>query len=606
MIMTMMEKVMRKTLTYCSFIVTAAVVLCLSSYCCAGELFNAWAADIPEALKVTVPQGWNEKEMAVDSPEFMPTEQQSEKGLVVFGYHFDSQIYPYSPAYAASAGQEIRAFAARNEYEPLCFAIHALQEMEDVSLEVGQLSTDDGKVLARENLDLRFVQMLYRVPNRLAVARKQYWRYPGVLVKRESMDFEEETTYPYVLHVYVPAGQPAGIYKGAVRILCNGEEIDTVSIKVRVLDIDLPRAEGDYGYWFGPRFPDQSAPAQMKDMYESGMNFLFNCHLYPHPKQTDNGYELVFDGMDRIVSLMRKAGMTGPVVIDARPLNGYASLYGMKKAGKEIPKRYDIYEIPVEDNKYTREAFIDMLQQIKQHADKAGWGKVVVYVQEEASNKAVRMKALDYFAPLVGQAGLEQALVSNATWAGCDEAEGKAGLFTYRNYNLIYDKVLASLKKQKEALWLYNMPIQRGMMGFYPHRVNARGVSQWAYNWRAVKNPFDPFGNKGRTMGWFYAYPVKSKILPTYRAIVFREGIDDIRYIQLLEKMCRQAMSGSDSKTRQQAVSAMDSLKARLDEFPVRTTDATEYVKKQSPQYFDTLRWQIAYSILRLKQKDAK
>ena len=74
----------------------------------------------------------------------------------------------------------VRAFAALNEYEPLTFSILPLRDLPALDLEIGDLTTADGRVIPRSHLDLRFVRYMVVRPNYLTTG--VYYEAPDVLM----------------------------------------------------------------------------------------------------------------------------------------------------------------------------------------------------------------------------------------------------------------------------------------------------------------------------------------------------------------------------------------------------------------------------------------
>jgi hypothetical protein len=101
----------------------------------------------------------------------------------------------------AQLDEPIRAFAAGGEYEPLSFAVFALEDLADPVVEFTEAVNDTGASIPKSWMDLRAE------------------RPDGFLVGREVLgSMAKGAARRYFLTVRVPPGIPAGLYRGSLAL----------------------------------------------------------------------------------------------------------------------------------------------------------------------------------------------------------------------------------------------------------------------------------------------------------------------------------------------------------------------------------------------------
>ena len=93
------------------------------------EQFKVWGSVAPELPPA--PKGWTELPPEPTGPVALaPTADEARRGYVVFTRDPLLLVSPVSPPFPSERTTELKAFAARGEFEPLSFAIHALEPLE--------------------------------------------------------------------------------------------------------------------------------------------------------------------------------------------------------------------------------------------------------------------------------------------------------------------------------------------------------------------------------------------------------------------------------------------------------------------------------------------
>ncbi|HUV40097.1 MAG TPA: hypothetical protein VMY39_10805 [Planctomycetota bacterium] len=151
--------------------------------------------------------------------------------------------------------QPAKLAAARGEYEPTAFSVHALRDLPVLTVQAGVFRTKDGKTLPADALDVRVVRYKFK---RIGFSGAGvYGVEPWILVDGRTTSVKKGMTRRFWVTVHVPADQPAGLYEGSITVA--GATTFTLPVEVTVLPITLPDADMGLGM-FGmggtaPYFP---------------------------------------------------------------------------------------------------------------------------------------------------------------------------------------------------------------------------------------------------------------------------------------------------------------------------------------------------------------
>jgi hypothetical protein len=151
--------------------------------------------------------------------------------------------------------------------------------------------------------------------------------------------------------------------------------------------------------------------------------------------------------------------------------------------------------------------------------------------------------------------------------------------------------------------WAENPRRNRLMMGYYLYNSRMDAAYGWTFytyharNTPQIFNDFDLDGNKKR---WMTVYPTKEGCAPTLQSEAFREGVDDLRYLNTFLTLAKEKeqAGGAVEPLRGQVLAAV----ARYNNFgeakPEDTT-AAQYTNEQ----FEATRQLIINATLKLLDK---
>ncbi len=129
--------------------------------------------------------------------------------------------------------------AARGEYEPFSFWVHALNDLPQLKASVSEFKSDDGRLLPASAFDVRVVRYKFK---RIGFSGAGvYGVVPWILVDGKVTSAKQGTTRRWWITVHVPKDQPGGLYRGKVKI--SGSAKFELPVEVRVLPFELPEAD---------------------------------------------------------------------------------------------------------------------------------------------------------------------------------------------------------------------------------------------------------------------------------------------------------------------------------------------------------------------------
>ena len=189
-------------------------------------------------------------------------------------------------AYEGPPAATVSLSAARGEYEHAQLLLIPLgTDLEDLQIEPTALQGPGGASIPAEEIKVQWVDFVQsRVP-RYPVESIGWVGDPLIPMKFASRKvFAEALHQPLWLTVHVPRGIPAGTYSGSLRISCAGGPSQTIALRIRVFDFDLPeRPALKISMWLNERhikawYGWEEIPAQI---HRRQMQFLLEHHINP-------------------------------------------------------------------------------------------------------------------------------------------------------------------------------------------------------------------------------------------------------------------------------------------------------------------------------------
>ncbi|GMV80300.1 MAG: hypothetical protein AMXMBFR7_14840 [Planctomycetota bacterium] len=533
---------------------------------------------------------------------------EAQRGYRIFTRNYQFRIYPNHEPGAdelLDPAQGLEIACAPNEYEPVTFALRPLKDLGVTKVTFSELTSGAHKLPASA-FDLCFVKEFPQ-----SVGGGWYEPIPTLLHPYKELELKKDWNRQYWATLFVPPGTPAGTYTGSITLAPHHGEALALPVRVRVRPFDLPKTKTECGMWnntaFGSHmlqaFPDyepyvqQTLEAEIRIWAEHGMNGF----VLDRPKVTYDRPNVKvtceFSEWKRTIDACRKYGLSGRHLI-----GGVAGIvqYGLMRKGftefspefnsayiqvltqmrdwikaNDVPAAAQIFDEPRETelNDWNRNRR-DTIKYLKLARQVEGLQTVVTLMGDrDGFNRP--------YTPLVPL----MDIVSTHPWERSDDS--------------IY---LCAVEKIAD-LWLYNGGPSRLVHGYYLWKSRAKGHWQWVYSWEVRDAHIPVFHPKATSQG--YAYPGGFLSAVTFEHV--REGVDDHRYLELLEAELAQTPKDAPA-----ALAARGFVKAIEEYLPAYPKDhglssgaeaGGVYNEDRAKLSFDAWREQLAEYIAALREK---
>lgn len=511
---------------------------------------------------------------------------QGQGNLVVFrGGNLDF-VFPDCAPGPGQVTTQLEATATPGEIEGVGFGVQARRNVPNAGLTVTDLTGPGGATIPAANIDPRVVQ----VWDQKGLRGKSFdtIRVCEGLLKDDSLNLLDpiytETNLPsippdapvctslkqgqakgFYLVIRVPDNAVAGDYAGTVTVGAGGVS-EAVKLVVHVLPYKLRGPGRTIGMYFNDLL-DGSTPvavyrarlAQMRSMGVEGLRLLGDRQNLPEELKE-----------------IKAAGFTGPIMVwDSKAV--------------ELPNPSNIL------GKYVREL------------TGAGYEPYIYGVDEPNNMKpGGEGKSPQAEMDIMQATKAAGGLTTTALMPRTDEfLAGQGQVLDFPLYSIVattgwpemIDKVMrmpvAAVQAQKVhpkqgyyfGSWAENPRRNRLMMGYYLYNSRMDAAYGWTFysfhmkNSGQIFNDFDLDGNKKR---WMTVFPTAEGCAPTLQSEAFREGVDDLRYLNTFLVLAKEkeAAGVNVEPLRQQVLRAVAQYSDFGDAKPEDTT-ACRYTNKQ-------------------------
>jgi len=319
--------------------------------------------------------------------------------------------------------------------------------------------------------------------------------------------------------VHVGAKARPGVYRG---------EVEGIPVELRIWPFELPpvrELDTTFGWYYDP--PDDPAmrDRELRDMVEHG----FNSVTAIRPMVRADG-SLDTARADEFLEAAHRAELVGshPVPVETLMIARRLShILGTTEFSKDF--------LPT----YTRalSAFREWMRTKP--------FPIVAYVIDEPREQALNDWNRNFadtkrYLELHRAAGLQTMVTLTS-----DSSFGKNYLPLLDSLDIVSahpDRgshgILDATQGGKPVLWLYNAGMNRFTYGFYPWAIGAKGRWEWHYEWwTQAYDPFARTSGSAWSTGTGVVMPSPNGPLPTVTYEKVRAGVDDYRYLWMLERL---------------------------------------------------------------------
>ena len=537
----------------------------------------------------------------------------AQAGAVMYVRENALSLRPGSRPVPRDLGRPLRLFASPGEREPGVVAVTPLRDIEgDIDLIASDLQGANGAVLPASVFDIRYVR---------------YGEYPvmgGYEVRRHFLvpwrpdRMEEGITRGFWVDLHTPEDAPPGFYDGTLTVTGAGANA-TLPVEVRVLPLNLPMCRlyaGVYAgdlrgttfrhYRGGEDVPDELVRKvlrkRMEFLAEQGFTGLYDS-LGWYPFEYNDGQIETTETWEYWLDVFRTAASIPN--FSERIFCYYVGGPQMFPKCPHFLSRRAIPKMDIDEIVFSDEAVQEMTAMVNLFYEQMraeGLPELVFYVQDELGNDGAKgarygrelLKALNRCREAVP--GGFRTCISTLRASIAREYLDEADIVMPNAAFPVNEETIAELRDHGCTLGLYNMGATRFSYGFYPWRVAAYNRAQWSFSYDGdSRDPYValPSGARGSCD---CRYTPDWEVLPSIGMLVQREGVDDYRYIQLLEESIQaaeQAGKGNAAEVKQG--------KALLEE--LRQATKVTYLDPDNNWDNSTMnywRWRVAEAAMKL------
>ncbi len=542
-------------------------------------LFDVW--EEWSRTRDAVPEGMVELEHVPEQPG-TPAGDDG-RGYVITARPYLDLVFPDAIPAAADVVSELRVAAARGEYEPVTFSVHAFRDLGPVRVSVSDLTGGAGAI-GNGAIDVAAVACRNL---RTSFRGSVYMRAPTLLEAVSEVEVPAGRTQQFWLTIHVPPDTPAGEYAGTITVAPQDAAPSPLALILRVHPFELREVQGVSlgmydqlwsatadGAWLRDRFADMRGHGMTTLGYCGGLNGTIDL--------ADGVARVRFDGTSRFEQVMeayREAGFPRPLLW---LMDGDIWAWCGEQAEVGSAQFEDLYR--------------QVIRSVLQQSDRRNWPGIVFQPVDEPGSYGHRPNAA-----YIERWAVESRLIKDAGGAvevdhipfSTDDPRLKHALERALPFIDIFTQRFSTrpiwfepdgwwwgnMKQQVaewgKELWSYNindaaffpeLPTMRLAYGVFVWREQVTGQLLWQYQ-QAAGNPLNCLDGSYTDMMYRYPETPHADIPggPSLMWECIREGVDDLRYLQTLEHAIERAEADGRHERAQQARAVLTGLASSLD-----------------------------------------
>ncbi len=516
------------------------------------------------------------------------------KGYVVFSRNFQRYTYPWTIPAEKERVDSLNMVMGQNDFEPLTFSIYPIRYLGDTRVTVSDLVGPGGRVIPQGDIQVYVVKTIKQ-----RSGTGTYKLVPRLLDRIKHTDIPISYTTRFWLTIHAGSATLPGKYSGLIHINSEKEGASTIQLTVEVLPIKLEPVPGIaysmlLSYEFFELESKNWTAEEREKIYRDGVN-VFRDYKNHGMSTVDVASPFYFqwnkDGTPRMEHFKAMVKAAKEVGFD-KPIYWYFAHYvqaakGMHPGGV---RNYDP-KVHLKRAKFLVELAFKL--------DKELNGPPIRFNPIDEPRIASRQKiAIDLFREIKEVPG---TIIMSTTNIG-----GK--LLDIENEGHKFLEMLPPGVKERHSerkVWEYNNAsaqsfnpaYSRYIYGYYTWRQDLDGMNTWGPGTteNSRGNPFEDLDSK--YSDYFIFYPHVGGPLPTPNWEAVREGIDDIRYVYQLEKLCKEKATERPEEVAA-AEKFLDGVRALCD---FETRSIVNDFGDWTPERFDSIRGEVISWILKLK-----
>jgi hypothetical protein len=481
-----------------------------------------------------------------------PAAEDQQRGYVIFTRPTVERIYHTARPRQGEVTRELSLWAARDQTASANLLLRSLGPLEEVRLQPSDLRSGPHKLPARRVV-CRVVE-----PYRYRLDPYRWIAVPLFLRHRTTFSLPANDTAQVYVTVQVPRATPPGEYRGTITLSFSDRPSTEVALRLEVLPLTLERPgicffqyySSSYIYppYDGPRY-QRLYLQNMRDHGFTGITLYNHCEFPDGP----GGWT---------VDVERQA--------DGDPLSLADSLKMIKDTGLMTPGTPLVYLNCYSGQEHPdwRHGFGDFLggaesvQALEAERKRRRWPEFLYYMIDEPGEEKRNAAARSIYERIYRN--LPVRTVTALGPLGIDRV-GDLYRVWIASWGDLSDELIRQAQERQRELWTYEcwsmaqLPeMARYYAGFWSYRCGVKGNGDWVYISTAqgregpVYPRLDEQGQLLHTDNWVFGYvlPGPQGPVDTIGLELRREGIDDFRYGELLDRLIDRSRRSEDPKVK--------------------------------------------------------
>ncbi|MBT3379316.1 MAG: hypothetical protein HN742_32475 [Lentisphaerae bacterium] len=505
-----------------------------------------------------------------------------ERGFVLFSRPWMDLVFPNAIPADDPGSVELACRAARGEYEPMVLALRALRDLESLSIVLEKSPVNGQAPLPPEAIDIRRVRCLRKRTTQYS-RRSEYMDMPTYAETIAPHSVGKDATQAYWITAHIPDHTPAGTYTGQLAVREGDRTVAAVPLRITVYPFTLaPLKDTNFGMYYAPRSAPSSAEDRQlvldafRDMHNHGLNSVAWFLPLDAPITGDfPTIELDFDSASIAIAMdaFHQSGMNGDFL--------WCYQTFMPQIGHLLP-----------DEEAYEQAHVAITSAILAEARKRKWPRVIFQPYDEVPSHPGTFPALLRELRCLKKAGATtehdhlwlKTNRADIVQKGIDQCAPLIDVFTLRYsakpifYVDSWQEITRKAQAMGKTLYTYNinnglaiseLESMRFSSGWFFRSVGTGCRGYYLWTWQRGTGSF--YNDFDGSTDWIQNYPEsprrwKAAGGPALYWEALREGIDDLKYIQHLERLLQATQTDPGRRAAaQEAAKTLAGLASSID-----------------------------------------
>ncbi len=554
----------------------------------------------------TVPPGAKEIPFVETAPEPALTEQEKQRGYVLFQRPITEAVYPNTRPLAHERVESLVTFATPGQFQPVTFALYPVRPLTNLKVRISPLRCPAGEIPASQ-VDVR-LGTYWNVGYPGYTTVNTYRRTPELLERVTVNSSPAHECQRYWLTIRVPDDAKGGLYQGTVHVWDDGfDQALEIPLALRVLPFRLQRDPAKHlsAYFYvrnstlyrgrDAAFIRRAADNDYRAMVEFGLDMLPTLYL-----GCPDGKKIVLNNAAELERMLA-AGLKGPAPVTLD--NVVSRIYRDTTPGGKIGDHWQVNPLP---GPKFYQAVAELVRAFEAQRKAQDWPQFVYCPIDEVDASCKEFGVKVYAAVKAAGAAVRTYATKDPLETGAADYAPHLDIWCSQPYSIHYERIVS---QNRHEYWCYpnhnagEIKDRRTMCkggrttyGFGFWRSGYTTLIPWNWCWTAGPDPFDYL--RGRYSGCGQRVDDDGQVIPAVYWACFRAGFDDSRYIYTLQQAIVQREHSADSGCLAAIRDGRQVLQETWD--AIRVQPRYLATGMWPSEEFDAARWRLAEQISRL------